>query len=87
MKTPEVSKAEFLNAIRDGVNDAMTTMITGVTDMPSTDFWNAMEKSMRQAFYDAFTAGEINTTVLVENAIRRVMRELEQEKTPPWSRK
>ena len=39
MKLPDVSKQELLDAIRDGVADAMWRMITNATSAPCADFY------------------------------------------------
>lgn len=41
---------DVLDAIAEGVDRAITRMITGVTDMPSTDFWHTLKQSIETAF-------------------------------------
>jgi hypothetical protein len=43
MTLPEISKAELLEAIREGVADAMWRMITNATQAPCADFFASIE--------------------------------------------
>jgi hypothetical protein len=52
MRTPTVTKEEFLAAIRDGVHSAMWRMITNATDMPSADFFDAIKAGAKEAIDD-----------------------------------
>ena len=49
-KLPSVTKQEMLDAIREGVHDAMWRMITNATDAPCKDFYatigDAVERAM-----------------------------------------
>lgn len=47
-KLPTVSKQELLNAIRDGVADAMWRMITNATDMPCADFYDFVKDGVAE---------------------------------------
>ena len=47
-KLPTVSKQELLNAIRDGVADAMWRMITNATDVPCADFYDFVKDGVAQ---------------------------------------
>ncbi len=46
----ELSKQDIQDAIADGVERAMWKMITGITDMPSSDFWMVLERAIENAF-------------------------------------
>jgi hypothetical protein len=48
IKLPTVSKQELLNAIRDGVADAMWRMITNATDMPCADFYDFVKDGVAE---------------------------------------
>lgn len=37
-------------AIAEGVDRAMTRMITGITQMPSSDFWDTLKTAIETAF-------------------------------------
>lgn len=41
---------DVYEAIAEGVDRAITRMIRGVTDMPSMDFWETLEKAIKDAF-------------------------------------
>lgn len=41
---------ETKEAISEGVERAFWRLFTGITDMPSADFWATLEKSIEQAF-------------------------------------
>ena len=43
-----MSKQELLNAIRDGVADAMWRMITNATDMPCADFYDSVKDGIAE---------------------------------------
>ena len=47
-KLPTVSKQELLNAIRDGVADAVWRMITNATDMPCADFYDFVKDGVAE---------------------------------------
>lgn len=51
--TAELTKSEMHGAIAEGVDRAIWRMITGVTQMPSMDFWDTLEKAMERAFLTA----------------------------------
>ena len=46
----DLTTDEIQEAIARGVERAMWRMITGITDMPSSDFWETLEESMESAF-------------------------------------
>jgi hypothetical protein len=48
IKLPTVSKQELLNAIRDGVADAMWRMITNATDAPCADFYDFVKDGVAE---------------------------------------
>jgi hypothetical protein len=56
IRLPQVTKAELLGAIREGVHDAIWGMITNATMAPSADFYAAVEdgvaEGVRQASND-----------------------------------
>jgi hypothetical protein len=41
---------DIFEAIAEGVDRAIFRMITGITQMPSADFWDILEKSIKNAF-------------------------------------
>jgi hypothetical protein len=49
MRTPKVSKEEFLAAIREGVRDAMWDMMTNATIAPCHDFYDSIREGVREA--------------------------------------
>lgn len=48
--TTELTKSEMRGAVSDGVERAIWRMITGITDMPSHDFWDTLKDAMERAF-------------------------------------
>lgn len=49
------SAEQIVEAIRDGVRAAMWQMITNATDMPCADFYDTIEKAVRQAAEDVLS--------------------------------
>ncbi len=49
VKLPTVTKKELLEAISDGVSDAMWRMIRNGTDMPCSDFFNTIGDAVKEA--------------------------------------
>jgi len=48
--TTKLTKSEMHEAVADGVERAMWRMITGITDMPSHDFWDTLKAALERAF-------------------------------------
>jgi hypothetical protein len=48
--TTKLTKSEMHDAVADGVDRAIWRMITGITDMPSSDFWDTLKAAMERAF-------------------------------------
>lgn len=46
----KLTKQEMHEAVAEGVDRAIWRMITGVTDMPSMDFWDTLKGSIERAF-------------------------------------
>ncbi len=42
--------SDIFEAIAEGVDRAITRMITGITQMPSTDFWETLKTAIETAF-------------------------------------
>lgn len=47
---PFLNKEDVTDAIEQGVHRAVWEMITGITDMPSSDFWDTLKDAMEKAF-------------------------------------
>lgn len=45
-----MNDGDVFEAVAKGVDRAMTRMITGITEMPSSDFWETLETSIETAF-------------------------------------
>jgi hypothetical protein len=58
MKLPDVSKQELLDAIRDGVSDAMWQMITNATSEPCADFYETVRDGVETAISKAMPFGD-----------------------------
>jgi hypothetical protein len=52
-KLPTISKEELLDAIREGVHDAMWRMITGATSMPCHDFYATVKEGVAMGMKEA----------------------------------
>ena len=53
LKLPPISKQELLDAIRDGVRDAMWRMITNATSMPCADFYATVKDGVEAGIREA----------------------------------
>jgi hypothetical protein len=47
--TPKVSKEEFLEAIREGVREALWDVMTNATSAPCHDFYESIREGVREA--------------------------------------
>ena len=41
---------DVFEAVAEGVDRAITRMITGITQMPSSDFWDTLKTAIETAF-------------------------------------
>ena len=41
---------DIFEAVAEGVDRAITRMITGITQMPSSDFWYTLKQAIETAF-------------------------------------
>jgi len=46
----QISKDEFLQAVSEGVENAIWSMITNATTCPCTDFYDTIQKATESAF-------------------------------------
>lgn len=53
MKLPMISKEELLDAIREGVHDAVWRMITNATSMPCHDFYDMVKEGVAMGIKEA----------------------------------
>jgi hypothetical protein len=49
LNLPAITREELLNAIREGVYDAMWQMITNATSMPCHDFFDQVREGVENA--------------------------------------
>jgi hypothetical protein len=65
MEMPKVTKEELLNAIHQGVEDAMGQMITNATDCPCEDFFDSVRKGVSDGIRNIkTTSGSVDTSAL-----------------------
>jgi hypothetical protein len=81
MKLPDVSKQELLDAIRDGVSDAMWRMITNATSAPCADFYETVRDGVETAISKAMPFGDDILTAISHGVKERAESYASEDKS------